>query len=212
MLKTLLKLLDKKNVKFNSGNETVGQTLQYQSTRLCHAVRDAANPFASLSTGGCLCLATGQCSMKPQKKKQRSFRNAVLALHGRSMTSMFQGWCNLIRYRILHKHIRQYSRTHKRNAFLLEGAHSTSFSASNCSVTSQRIHTQTRQPHNPQGELDARVWIFRTGFHDPDFQQQAKHFRSSHSMKHALHEALDRLRQMTTVHDPGHNALLVQFC
>ena len=125
---------------------------------------------------------------------------------------MFQGWCNLIRYRILHKHIRQYSRTHKRNAFLLEGAHSTSFSASNCSVPSQRIHTQTRQPLNPQGELDARVWIFRTGFHDPDFQQQAKHFRSSHSMKHALHEALDRLRQMTTVHDPGHNALLVQFC
>ena len=52
-------------------------------------------------------------------------RKAVLALPDRCMQSVFQGWCNLTRYRTLHQQIRQYSRTNKRNrleAFLREGA------------------------------------------------------------------------------------------
>ena len=114
---------------------------------------------------------------------------AVLALHGRSMKSIFQGWCNLICYRILYEHIRQYSRTNKRNrleAFLREGARSTSFAEATRSVPTNGVPCLKVADNHlvPNENLMHLFHILGLGFMIRTFSNQnCPHFRSCHLVR-----------------------------
>ena len=151
-------------------------------------------------------------------------RKAALALHDRSVKSVFQGWFNLTRYRTLHKRIRQYSRTNKRTrleAFLREGAdlamRHQSFDFFRRIRTLcpkqrlQRIHMfdSHGQPLSPQQELDELVQYFGTQFHDPDFlQPDLPPLQVLPFDEDAVYEALRRMPATKAVAPPSLPAIV----
>ena len=151
-------------------------------------------------------------------------RKAALALHDRSVKSLFQGSFNLTRYRTLHKRIRQYSRTNKRTrleAFLLEGAdlamRHQSFDfflriRTLCPKQRlQRVHMfdSHGQPLSPQQELDELVQYFGTQFHDPDFlQPDLPPLQVLPFDEDAVYEALRRMPASKAVAPPSLPAMV----
>ena len=151
-------------------------------------------------------------------------RKAVLALPDCCLKSVFQGWCNLTRYRTLHKQIRQYSRTNKRNRlenFLREGAdlamkhQSFDFFRRIRTLCPkqryQRIHMFDGhgQPLSPQQELNELIQYFGTQFHDPDYQPPTPPALQVLPFdERAVHAALKRLPATKAVAPPCLRAIV----